>query len=80
MPEILYLANKAEDGYEGDVLTDFYSMFYQARRTDDPVEPLFISAEHGDGLTDLFAKIKELIPPEKQQEFIDRKAKRVERY
>ena len=80
MPEILYLANKAEDGYEGDVLTDFYSTFYHARKTDDQVQPLFISAEHGDGLTDLFAKIKELIPPEKEQEFIDRKAKRTERY
>ena len=27
VPEILYLANKSEDGYEGDVLADFYLKF-----------------------------------------------------
>ena len=40
---------------------------------DESVEPIFVSAEHGDGLTDLFGKIKELIPPEKHQQFIDRR-------
>jgi hypothetical protein len=58
VPEILYLANKAENGFEGDILSDFYKMFPHAASELDadgnPIEPLFISAEHGDGLTDLF--------------------------
>ena len=27
IPPILYLANKAEDGYEGDILAEFYTQF-----------------------------------------------------
>jgi hypothetical protein len=58
VPEILYLANKSENGYEGDLLSDFYSMFPNIANEKDkdgnPVEPIFISAEHGDGLPDLF--------------------------
>ena len=27
MPPIIYLANKAEDGFEGDILADFYQLF-----------------------------------------------------
>ena len=73
MPQILYLANKSEDGYEGDVLTDFYGLFKNSGPADESSEPIFVSAEHGDGLTDLFGKIKELIPPEKHQQFIDRR-------
>ena len=58
MPPILYLANKAEDGFEGDIMADFYKMFPQSTTLKDlqtglPVEPLFISGEHGDGLPDL---------------------------
>ena len=29
------------------------------------MEPIFISAEHGDGFSDLYAAIKDLIPDEK---------------
>ena len=58
MPEILYLANKSENGFEGDLLADFYSMFPNVANEKDAdgnlVEPIFISAEHGDGLPDLF--------------------------
>ncbi len=58
VPEILYLANKSENGYEGDLLSDFYTMFPNIENEVDgdgnPVEPIFISAEHGDGLPDLF--------------------------
>ena len=73
IPPILYLANKAEDGFEGDILADFYTKFPQLTTAIDvntglPVEPLFVSSEHGDGLQDLFAKIKEFIP---EQQFLD---------
>lgn len=27
VPKIIYVANKAEDGYEGDVLADFFQKF-----------------------------------------------------
>ena len=27
MPPVVYIANKAEDGYEGDILADFYRQF-----------------------------------------------------
>jgi hypothetical protein len=55
----LYVANKAEDGFEGEVLEDFFRMFPQLTTALDPAtdkayEPIFISAEHGDGLPDLF--------------------------
>lgn len=41
---------------------------------------MFVSAEHGDGLQDLFDRIEKLIPPEKHGQYIDRKEKRIERY
>lgn len=56
VPKILYLANKAEDGNDGDILGDFYMKFPYAAE-DETCEPIFISAEHGDGFTDLYAAI-----------------------
>ena len=67
MPKIIYLANKAEDGYEGDILGDFFARFPHAAEQED-LEPIFISAEHGDGLADLYAAIIAEIPPEKATE------------
>ena len=58
VPHILYLANKSEDGFEGDMLSEFYQMFPHSSQ----LSPLFISAEHGDGITDLYQAIKERIP------------------
>jgi predicted GTPase len=75
----LYLANKAENGREGDFLSDYYQFFPQAA-TDESMEPLFISAEHGDGFQDLYRMIKEMIPETKKTEWEDRKEKRVERF
>jgi predicted GTPase len=34
----------------------------------NPIEPLFISAEHGDGLTDLYQALRKRIP---DNQFID---------
>lgn len=53
VPEIIFLANKSEDGFEGDLLADFYRMFPHIAEEDSEgrfIEPVFISAEHGDGL------------------------------
>jgi predicted GTPase len=45
-------------------LADFYKLFPHAAE-DLTMEPIFISAEHGDGFTDLYAAIKQHIPEEK---------------
>lgn len=84
VPEIIYLANKSENGFEGDLLADFYRMFPQAAqevdRDGNPLEPIFVSAEHGDGLTDLFQALRKRIPEAKFSQYGDRKQKRVERF
>jgi predicted GTPase len=64
VPRILYVANKAEDGYEGDILGDFYQKFPHSASNEE-MEPIFISAEHGDGFQDLYGAIKKHIPEEK---------------
>ena len=79
VPKILYLANKAEDGNEGDILGDFYMKFPYAAE-DESCEPIFISAEHGDGFTDLYAAIQNEIPDNLSGEYVDRKKKRLQRY
>ena len=61
VPEIIYLANKSENGYEGDVLGEFYHMFPHIKDSD--IAPIFVSSEHGDGLPDLYQAIKAHIPP-----------------
>lgn len=79
VPKIIFVANKAEDGYEGDILAEFFQKFPHAA-SDPSCEPIFISAEHGDGLPDLYHAIKESIPAESKDRFEDRKEKRVHRY
>lgn len=85
IPPILYVANKCEDGFEGEIIEDFYRKLPHIRTsidpsTGEPFEPLFISAEHGDGLPDLFRRLRELIPAEKGEQFALRQEKRVERF
>lgn len=83
VPEILFLANKSEDGYEGDMLADFYQMFPHISEPDEfgnVKEPIFISAEHGDGLPDLYQQIKLRIPETHLSNYQDKQKKRVERY
>lgn len=79
------MANKAEDGFEGDIMADFYRQFPQIttaidKQTGLPVEPLFISSEHGDGLPDLLRLVKLHIPESKEQDYLDRRQKRLDRY
>lgn len=54
IPKIVYVVNKSEDGYEGDIMAEIWKLGIE--------NPLFISAEHGDGLPDLYRIIKESIP------------------
>jgi 50S ribosomal subunit-associated GTPase HflX len=51
-------------------MADFFRKFPQLTTAIDPVtnqayDPIFISAEHGDGLPDLFQMIKRHIPDSK---------------
>ena len=44
------------------------------------IEPIFISAEHGDGLPDLYHAIHQRIPTTHVTYFQEKKQKRVERF
>lgn len=79
VPEIIYVANKAEDGYEGDILGEFYQKFPNSALSED-MDPIFISAEHGDGFQDLYARIQQHIPAEKLAQYESRKEKRLQRF
>lgn len=66
-------------------MADFYLQFPQIttavdKQTGLPIEPIFISSEHGDGLPDLMQLIKQHIPSNKEQEHLDRKQRRLDRY
>ncbi len=52
------MSNKAEEGFEGDILGDFYLNFADFANNENIEDPIFISAEHGDGLADLYTAIK----------------------
>ena len=56
IPPIIVVSNKAENEIYGDVLADIWKIENPAQH--DVEEPIFISAEHGDGLTDLHMAIR----------------------
>ena len=58
MPNVIFVSNKAEEGFEGDILGDFYLNFPDFAINESIEDPIFISAEHGDGLADLYTAIK----------------------
>jgi hypothetical protein len=85
IPPLIFIANKCEDGFEGDILSEFYLKFPTTcsmidEKTGEPIAPLFMSAEHGDGLTDLLQRIQASIPSTSKQIFIDRQEKRLKRF
>jgi predicted GTPase len=67
------------------VLAEFYRKFPQMTTAVDPMTgqpctPIFISAEHGDGLPDLMQRLRSHIPESKQDEYSKRKEKRLQRF
>ena len=59
--KILLIANKCEYELDGDIYNDVYKLGFG--------DPIFVSAEHGDGLQDLMKAIDNEIPEEKKIEF-----------
>lgn len=57
------------------MIGEFYEKFRHNNEAD--FAPLFISAEHGDGFTDLYKVVKDHIPKDKFVEYEDRKEKRL---
>jgi predicted GTPase len=78
VPPILYIANKSENNFEGDVLADFYSMFPHV--AEEQNEPIFLSAEHGDGLVELYQGIHHRIPVTQYSEHKNRQEQRIDRF
>lgn len=72
IPKIIYVANKSEDGREGDIMAEAWKLGIDV--------PLFISAQHGDGMNDLYKAILDSIPESRYDEFENRMTKRVQRY
>jgi len=57
---LIVVANKSENGFIGDILNEYHFLNHTPLHTVQ--EPIFISAEHGDGLPDLYEAIKQFIP------------------
>ena len=57
------------------MIGEFYEKFRHNNEAD--FAPLFISAEHGDGFTDLYRVVKDHIPKDKFVEYEYRKEKRL---
>jgi predicted GTPase len=60
VPPLILVSNKSENSYVGDILSEIYKI--DSHPLHDVDEPIFISAEHGDGLQDLYSAIKQHIP------------------
>lgn len=60
IPPLIVVANKAENGFIGDILEEYHQLDHKPLHTIE--EPIFISAEHGDGLPDLYEAIRQFIP------------------
>lgn len=78
IPPIILVSNKSEDGYEGDIMSDIWKIDTQPKHTIE--EPIFISAEHTDGMTDLYAAIEQHLPEGIADKYKEIRNKRVERY
>ena len=66
--DILLIANKSENDRYENIINDVYKLGLG--------EPIYISAEHGDGMMDLLAILSKKIPDQKRQEYEDIKEKR----
>lgn len=73
IPPIFLIANKIENDYYPD---DVYNEYHKLGLGD----PIFISAEHGDNLHELYKLIQDNIPEEYKQKYFERLSKRIQRY
>lgn len=80
VPPIIYVANKAEnDLMDKDEFEEKFAEF-QAGEEEFQVEPLYISAEHGDGMTDLYQQIQEFLPEDYKENQESKKERRLEKF
>lgn len=68
----LLVANKSEYENDGDIYFDIYKLGFG--------EPIFVSAEQGDGFQDLLQVIEEMIPDETKEEYQKKIKKRKEKF
>lgn len=59
--KIILIANKSEYEHDGDIYRDVYKLGFG--------DPIFVSAEQGDGIQDLLNAIDKSIPEEKKLEY-----------
>lgn len=70
---ILLVGNKCEvDDNQLNVINDIYKLGLG--------KPTFISAEGGEGLPDLLGEIKEMLPPGYEDDYEEKKIKRMEKH
>lgn len=70
--KILLIANKCEYELDGDIYHEVYKLGFG--------DPIFVSAEHGDGIQDLLQEIEKMIPEEKKSDYEKKKGKRLEKF
>ncbi len=69
---VLLVANKAEETFTENISNEVFKLGFG--------EPIYISANHGDGMADLYEKLREKIPDEYIQEYNARIEKRKEKH
>lgn len=69
---VLLVANKAEETFTENISNEVFKLGFG--------EPIYISANHGDGMVDLYEKLREKIPEEYIQEYNTRIEKRKEKH
>lgn len=70
IPPFIVVANKSENGFIGDILNQFHQLKHETMHSVE--EPIFISAEHGDGLPDLYKAISDFIPENAVENYEDK--------
>ena len=72
LKDIILVGNKAESTFLGDISNEVYNL--------NMGDPILISAEHNEGLVDLYDKLKDIIPQSYIEENAKRHEKRIERH
>lgn len=72
LKEIVLVGNKAEQSYLGDISNEVYSL--------EMGDPIMISAEHNEGIVDLYDKLRDAIPETYFEENKERHEKRLQRH